>query len=70
MHASTNIVLRLGLGLLGLAFLRDGHAALRGRELWLQSSGFRSIFLRAGGRFGGVFLIVAGFVILGIAWFW
>ena len=71
MQSTADIILRVGLALLGLALLRDGYAALRGRELWLQGSGFNSILLRGRtGRFGGLFFIALGLVLLTIAWIW
>ncbi len=69
MPASADILLRLGLALLGLALLRDGYAGLLGRELWLQGRGFNWISLRGRtGRFAGVLFIVVGLVFLRIAW--
>ena len=70
MHPSADILLRLGLALLGLALLRDGYAGLRGRELWLQGRGFNWIFLRGRtGRVAGGLFIVVGLLFLRIAWF-
>jgi hypothetical protein len=64
------ILLRIGLAVLGLALLRDGYAGLRGRELWVQGKGFNWVFLRgATGRFAGGFFMLAGLVLLSVAWF-
>ena len=71
MHLTTAILLRWALALLGLALIRDGYAALRGHGLWLERSGFRSIFLREPNRrLGGVLITVVGLTLLAIAWFW
>ena len=70
MHPVADILLRLGLAVLGLALLRDGYAGLRGRELWLQGKGFNWVFLRGRpGRVAGAFFMLAGFVFLAAAWF-
>jgi hypothetical protein len=69
MHPSADILLRVGLAVLGLALLRDGYAGLRGRELWLQGRGFNWVFLRGRtSRVAGAFFIVAALVLLSIAW--
>src|SRR5947208_17068724 len=58
-HSVHHLLLRLGFAVFGLALMRDGYAALRGRALCLQGPGASCVFLPASTcRFAGAFLLL------------
>jgi len=69
MTPGSDILVRIGATIVGVVFMRDAYAALRGTRLLITKGYSTIIFDGWKARLLGVFLILAAITFLSIAWF-